>query len=67
MSTLREYAKAVSSTVGAVATFVTIVVAVVDDNNVTTDEWGILATAAVTLIGTVVAVVKTRNSPPSEF
>lgn len=60
------YAKGVWAAAGAVVTFTAVILSVVDDNTVGGDEWGILGGAALTLITTVVAVVKTKNGPNPE-
>lgn len=62
---IHYYAKGIAAAVGGVATFTAVVVKATADNHIDDGDITTLATAVVTLVGTVIAVIKLRNIKPS--
>lgn len=63
---INYYAKAVVTILGAVVTFGIAVVAVTKDGNLDGGDVSVLTAAAITLITTIIAVIKKRNIDPPE-
>jgi hypothetical protein len=63
---INYYAKGVIAIVGAVVVFGTAIVAATKDGNLDGGDISVLATALVTLVATVVGVIKKRNIDPFE-
>lgn len=61
---INYYAKAIGAVVGGLATFVALVVAATKDGSVDGGDVSVLVTGVVTLVTTVVAVIKLRNTDP---
>lgn len=58
---INYYAKAVGSIVGGLATFIALIIAATKDGNIDGGDISVLVAGVITLIGTVVAVVKLEN------
>lgn len=62
-SKAKMWAAAVGGTLTAVMTFVATVNVALEDNGVDVGEWGLIATALLTLVGTVRTVWAVENKP----